>query len=128
MGDVFSGFGQLVLQTVLPSLLTALVGILIEIARRELQRRGVVLSQERWQWLRDRALEAVLVIEERVRRGEIVNAPDVKHAAALDLVMQQSKKVDEAKANQAIDAALPHARATLIPSTPATFGQPRSAS
>lgn len=107
----------------LPTLLTAVTGLVMAALTRFFKKQGIELTAAQEARLRALVRDAVSAIEERATREPMTSTE--KHEAALSLVLEVAPQFSEEAIDNAIDAARPSLQPPkkLIPSTPATFGR-----
>lgn len=123
MGEVLGWLGQQLLQVVLPTLATAIAGLLVGLLTKYLKKINLEVTIEQEERLRKIVEDAVKATEEAARRATMSSAH--KDDLAQRIVRTQVPDIPPHKLRVAIDAALPEVRKQLapVPSTPATFGR-----
>lgn len=109
-----------VFEILLPALATALAGLLVAFVTKKLQSIGITVEVQQQQQLKDLATHTVLAVEEQAKRTGL--SGEQKDTLAVAKVQEKLPNAKPADVRDAIDAALPRARA-IAPSTPGTFGR-----
>lgn len=124
MGDLLGAIGGQMVDWLLPTLLTAVTGLVMAALTRFFKKQGIELTAAQEARLRALVRDAVNAIEERAARDGTMTSEE-KHEAAISLVRESAPQFSEEAIDNAIDAARPSLQPpkTLTPSTPATFGR-----
>lgn len=118
---MLSLFTGLILKFVLPTLGTALSGLVLRLLAQQLKRVNISLSADQEERVKQLVKDAVMQVEEIARRTPM-SSPQ-KQQMAEEIVAAKLPKLLPAEMRSTIDAVLPEVRRQLTPSNPATFGR-----
>lgn len=116
MNEIATAFGLKLVEIVLPTLATAIAGLLVAYLTKKLQSVGIQVSQQQQTQLKDLAEHTVLAVEEQSRRKPMNS--EAKDRAAVQTIKSKLPDADIADVRNAVDAALPAVRAVLVPDAP----------
>ena len=125
MDHLFTTAGLKLFEIVLPTLATALAGLLIAFLTKKLQSIGITVDAQQQAQLKELAAHTVIALEEQARRTPM--SGQAKDSAAFTKIRAKLPDAKPADVRDAIDAALPASRSAtvaLVPATPGTFGRP----
>lgn len=121
MGEFFGTIAAKLVEVVLPTLATAIAGLVVVLLRKWSQKAGLDLTEQQEQRIRQIVVDAIARAEE-IGRRETLSSED-KRTIATQSVRRQVRDLTDSQIAELVDSTLPAVRATLVPKTPATLGR-----